>query len=241
MQYEVVVPIPVQSIWDTFHDAERLAQCIPGLLLDEPARAGADGPELTGRWKLRVGTNTVTYRGTLRLRDADLPLTLTALVDGDEVRGSARVGAELTVRLYDQRAGDAAEYDTGETRIVIDATLRVEGEGRTSEFGSARLDGAFARAADLFAAALTDELAPVPDTPFEPVVAISDPFATPRPRIPVRPVLVPDPKPGSESDLWSEVGRGTGRTARRALRVFVPVLGALVVWRLVRVRRRRAG
>jgi carbon monoxide dehydrogenase subunit G len=240
MQYEVVVPIPVRPIWDTFHDAERLAQCIPGLLLDEPARTGVDGPELTGRWKLRVGANTVTYRGTLRLRDADDPHTLTVVVDGGEVRGSARVGAELAVRLYDERLPDEDDDAIGETRMVIDATLRLDGAGRTAEFASERLDAAFARAADLFAAALAEELAPPAEenTVFEPVAATSEESPSYlRPRPAPRPVHVSPHEP----DLWSQMGRPAGRDLRRAVRLLVPVLGVLIAWRLMRGRRRRAG
>ncbi|MGW1997378.1 hypothetical protein [Embleya sp. NPDC001921] len=273
MQYEVVVPIPVRSVWDTFHDAERLAQCVPGLLLDEPARTGAEGIELTGRWQLRVGADTITHRGTLRLVDAIEPLALVASVEGvesvdgaggdgggdesgDGDRGAARsgtirVGAEFAVRLYDLDADD--EDGPSRTRIVFaDAsgapdTPDAPDEGAGGDaVGSApiRPAAAFVRAADLFAAALTDELAPVPaDTPFESVVPLPDPFATPRARTQgARPSASRAAANGdAEPDLWSRAGHGTGRAARRAVGVLVPVLGALLVWRRVRVRRRRAG
>ncbi|MFF7250593.1 hypothetical protein ACFZBU_42795 [Embleya sp. NPDC008237] len=252
MQYEVVVPIPVRSVWDTFHDAERLAQCVPGLLLDEPARVDAEGVELIGRWRLRVGADTVTYRGRLRLADAVEPLALVASVAGTEATegadgdgdGAGRFAAEFTVRLYDLAADE--QDGPGETRIVFaDPPEPTDADDAAAAVRDpARPAAAFARAADLFAAALADELAPVPaaDTPFEPVEPIADPFATPqaRPRQPQPPA----PRPAAvdaEPDLWSEAGHGTGRAARRAVRVLVPALGALLVWRLVHVRRRRAG
>lgn len=229
MQYEVVVPIPVRAIWDAFHDAERLAQCIPGLLLDEPAASGPEGPELKGRWKLRVGPNTVTYRGVLSLRDAREPLALEAVVSGGEVRGSARLGAEIAIRLYDLAAGESSTgEESGQTRIVIDAKLDLIGEGRTAEFGARRLEAAFTRAADLFAAALAEEMAPAPQDP------VFEPAGAPRSAPPTH--VAPD-----GVDLWSQVGRRSGRGARRALRIALPILGAVVAWRLVRGRRRRAG
>ncbi|MGC0415180.1 CoxG family protein [Embleya sp. AB8] len=252
MQYEVVVPIPVRAIWETFHDAERLGQCVPGLLLDRPARDGAGGVELIGRWRLRVGADTVAYRGTLRLVDAAEPLALTATVEGAEEGGAGRLDAEFTMRLYDLSAADDGESDRGgETRIVFtaepgpkveadaDADADAEAAAGTDAETEAETDSArrvaFGRAADLFAAALADELAPPPDTPFEPVEPIAEPFAGPRTRVrPAPPVSVLSAEP----DLWSEAGRGTGRVARRALGVLVPVLGALVVWRLAHVRRR---
>ncbi|WP_406297769.1 hypothetical protein OG948_19555 [Embleya sp. NBC_00888] len=265
MQYEVVVPIPVRSVWDTFHDAERLARCVPGLLLDEPARTGAEGIELTGRWQLRVGADTITHRGTLRLVDAIEPLALVASVEGvesvdgagdggdesgDGGRGTAesgtiRVGAEFAVRLYDLDADD--EDGPSRTRIVFaDASDAADGGGAGDAVGAdpIRPAPAFTRAADLFAAALTDELAPAPaDTPFESVVPIPDPFATPRARTQgARPSASGPAAIGdAEPDLWSRAGHGTGRAARRAVGVLVPVLGALFVWRRVHVRRRRAG
>ncbi|MET7303858.1 hypothetical protein [Embleya sp. NPDC005575] len=254
MQYEVVVPIPVRSIWDTFHDADRLAQCVPGLLLDEPARTGAQGVELTGRWELRVGADTVTYRGTLRLVDAVEPLALVASVAGGAEgadsadgggEGASRFGAEFTVRLYDLAAD--GQDGPSETRIVFaDTPGRTDAgdAGAGAGFDPARPVAAFARAADLFGAALADELAPVPatDTPFESVEPIADPFAALRERS--RQAQPPAPRPAAvdaEPDLWSEAGHGTGRAARRAIRILVPTLGVLLVWRLVQVRRRRAG
>ncbi|MEU0935324.1 hypothetical protein [Embleya sp. NPDC005971] len=245
MQYEVVVPIPVRSVWDTFHDAERLAQCVPGLLLDAPARTGAEGIELTGRWQVRVGADTVTYRGRLRLADAVEPLALVASVAGAEGAGDDGAGsfdAEFTVRLDDLAADE--EDEPSETRIVFADTAKPTDTGDPDADGDAGARAAaFARAADLFAAALADELAPEPaaDTPFEPVEPIVDPFATPRTR---SRQPQPTPRPAvldGEPDLWSEAGHGTGRAARRALRALVPALGALLVWRLVHVRRRRAG
>ncbi|MFJ8743358.1 hypothetical protein ACIRL2_28760 [Embleya sp. NPDC127516] len=266
MQYEVVVPIPVRSVWDTFHDAERLARCVPGLLLDEPARTGAEGIELTGRWQLRVGADTITHRGTLRLVDAIEPLALVASVegvesvdgagDGDEggdggpgtaESGTIRVGAEFAVRLYDLDADD--EDGPSRTRIVFtdawDASDGGDAGDADDAFGAdpIRPAAAFTRAADLFAAALTDELSPAPaDTPFESVVPIPDPFA-PRARTQgARPSASrPAANGDAEPDLWSRAGHGTGRAARRAVGVLVPVLGALFVWRRVHVRRRRAG
>lgn len=272
MQYEVVVPIPVRSVWDTFHDAERLAQCVPGLLLDEPARTGAEGIELTGRWQLRVGADTITHRGTLRLVDAIEPLALVASVEGVESvdgagaggdgrgdeggdggggtaeSGTIRVGAEFAVRLYDLDADD--EDGPSRTRIVFadasDASDAADGGGAGDAVGAGpiRPAAAFTRAADLFAAALTDELAPAPaDTPFESVVPIPDPFATPRARTQgARPSAArPAANGDAEPDLWSRAGHGTGRAARRAVGVLVPVLGALFLWRRVHVRRRRVG
>ncbi|MFE5326858.1 hypothetical protein ACFRCG_10765 [Embleya sp. NPDC056575] len=242
MQYEVVVPIPVRSVWETFHDAERLGRCIPGLTPEEPVRGGTEGVVLTGRWRVRVDADTVAFRGLLRLAAAAEPLALIATVVGVEEPGAAggeglpaaRLDAEFTVRLYDLAAAedDDAEH-AGETRIVFAA--------EPGEFGpvEAARQAAFARAADLFAAALADELAPetAADTPFEPVRPLAEPFSTPPPR--TRPVPPRPAEAGSEADLWSEVGHGSGRAARRAIRVLVPALGAVVLWRLVRVRARR--
>ncbi|NUU24801.1 MAG: carbon monoxide dehydrogenase, partial [Streptomycetaceae bacterium] len=122
MAYQVVVPIPVRLVWGVWHDPARLAECVPGLSLDEPARAGGE-PHLAGRLRLRAGSTTVTYRGVAAVAEADdLPLAVVVTAEGVEARGEAPVKAVLTVRLDDEGTS---------TKLVFDGSLTAQ--GRTAE------------------------------------------------------------------------------------------------------------
>jgi carbon monoxide dehydrogenase subunit G len=188
MAYQVVVPIPVRLVWGVWHDPARLAECVPGLSLDAPPRRDGE-PHLTGRLRLRAGGTTVTYRGVAAVNEAeDLPLAVVVTADGVEARGEAPVKAVLTIRLDDEGAS---------TKLVFDGSLTAQ--GRTAELPPEQLAAAWRRLADRFAAALTEELAPVRDqeapdaVPARPVV----PRLTTAPEPRTHTVVVPAPDPGA--------------------------------------------
>ncbi|MEU8133807.1 CoxG family protein [Streptodolium elevatio] len=223
MAYEVVVPIPVRLVWGVFHDAARLAECVPGLSNDDPPRHEGEGCYLSGRLRLRAGGTTVTYRGVVAVAEAEQPLALVATAEGVEARGEAPVKAVLTIRLDDEGPS---------TRLVFDGTLSAQ--GRTAELPPEQLTAAWRRLADRFAAALTEELAPARDQELPdvaPARAVAVVGAAPtvvesRPRT----VVVPAPDP--------EGSRGKP-LVRRLVPPAALLVGAFLARRAVRARRRR--
>ncbi|MEV8206525.1 SRPBCC domain-containing protein [Streptomyces sp. NPDC079189] len=117
MEHEVFVPVPVPSLRRTLGDPARVARCVPGLQQDADASAGP----LSGRLKVRIGSHTITYRGTLT--SAALPDGAGISVEGEgvEARGSGSAKLALTIRLTETDGGTTIGFTGtagGEGRIV---------------------------------------------------------------------------------------------------------------------------
>ncbi|MER5685535.1 SRPBCC domain-containing protein [Streptomyces sp. NPDC002205] len=117
MEHEVFVPVPVPSLRRTLGDPARVARCVPGLQQDADASAGP----LSGRLKVRIGSHTITYRGTLT--SAALPDGAGISVEGEgvEARGSGSAKLALTIRLTETDGGTTIGFTgtaAGEGRIV---------------------------------------------------------------------------------------------------------------------------
>ncbi|MFJ2090758.1 SRPBCC domain-containing protein [Streptomyces sp. NPDC087901] len=148
MEHEVFVPVPVPALRRTLGDPARVARCVPGLQQDADASAGP----LTGRFKVRVGGHTITYRGALRLNPLTAPPAgdvghgLSVAGEGAEARGSGSARLALTVRLTERDGG---------TAIAFEGT--VSGDGRLLELDPAAALSAAHRLLDRFAQQLVTE------------------------------------------------------------------------------------
>lgn len=175
MEHEVVVPLPVAAVREALQDHELLARCIPGLSTDAAPTSAPDGPVL-GRLRLRIGGSTITYRGSLSLIEGRAGV-LTALVEGQESRGTAEATATVRLSVQEHADGSALRF-SGD----------LSAEGRLTELPAESLEAAGRRLLDRFARELAGELggvmAPVPDEaateePVEPVaeepVAVEEP------------------------------------------------------------------
>ncbi|CAM5242474.1 Carbon monoxide dehydrogenase subunit G OS=Streptomyces tendae OX=1932 GN=GUR47_19915 PE=4 SV=1 [Streptomyces tendae] len=99
------VPVPAERLRDVLADPVRVARAVPGLQQD----AGAE--PVAGRLKVRIGSHSITYRGSLRLSARE---DGTYAVEGDatESRGTGTVTLALTVRA-DGADGGATLIFTG--------------------------------------------------------------------------------------------------------------------------------
>lgn len=98
------VPVPARRLRAALADPARVARAVPGLQQDSGAEPVA------GRLKVRVGSHSVTYRGTLRVSARD---DGTYGVEGvaTESRGTGSVDIALTIRLRDTDDGSALAFD----------------------------------------------------------------------------------------------------------------------------------
>ncbi|MFE9422521.1 SRPBCC domain-containing protein [Kitasatospora sp. NPDC006697] len=168
MEHEVVIPLPAELVLRALDDPELLARCLPGLSTEasdasSPAGRRATGapPELTGRLKLRIGSSTITYKGTASLIRSGAPGVVTVLVEGQEARGDGEVTATLRIAVTGEPAPDS-DGEAARIRFTGDLTPG----GRLAEFDEEALAAAGRRLLDRFAAALGEELAP--EEPGEP-------------------------------------------------------------------------
>ncbi|MBG0853629.1 SRPBCC family protein [Streptomyces spinoverrucosus] len=111
MEHEVFVPVPSDRLAAALADPARVARAVPGLQQE----AGAE--PVAGRLKMRIGSHSITYRGTLRIAAQD---DGSYAVEGDaaETRGTGSVKLALTVRLRDTDGG---------TTLTVQGTASADG------------------------------------------------------------------------------------------------------------------
>ncbi len=127
------VPVPVDRLREALADPARVARAVPGLQQD----AGAE--PVAGRLKVRVGSHSVTYRGSARvLARPDGSYA----VEGDavEARGTGAVKLTLTLRLRDTDGGSTVTFDG-----------TASADGRLTELPPDAVASAAARLLDRFA------------------------------------------------------------------------------------------
>ncbi|MGA5563917.1 SRPBCC domain-containing protein [Streptomyces platensis] len=153
MEHEVYVPFPVGTVRQALTEPERVARCVPGVQLDADAAPGC--PE--GRLRLRIGSSTITYRGTLTVGAAaddgtgdDGAAAVTVEAKGTEARGDGAVALTLAVRL-----APATEPGPGTT---LRCSGTVHRDGRLAEATDRSADSVGRRLLDRFAENLAADL-----------------------------------------------------------------------------------
>src|SRR5512132_2650976 len=126
VEHEFVVAAPIDTVRVLLTDPDRSTACIPGLTVETFAPG-----EYGGRLRLRVGSTTVTYRGTATVSPGD---TVRLDLDGQEVRGSGIAKGTLTMSL----SGEGES-----TRVGIEADISVT--GRLGSLDPAVLEDALRR------------------------------------------------------------------------------------------------
>ncbi|GGZ81174.1 hypothetical protein GCM10010389_18530 [Streptomyces echinoruber] len=142
------VPVPADRLRVALADPAQVARAIPGLQQDAGEK---DAGRLAGRLKLRIGSHSVTYRGTLRLSVRD-DGSYTVEADGTESRGTGSVKLALTLRLREDGTG---------TTLACDGT--VEADGRITELPAEQVTAAVTRLLNRFAEHLADAEAREPE------------------------------------------------------------------------------
>ncbi|MFD0272104.1 SRPBCC domain-containing protein [Streptomyces sp. NPDC127106] len=122
MEHQVFVPVPADRLRAVLRDPARVARCVPGLQPDAApdaapeaqaaGGAGGAGQPLPARMRLKVGSNTVTYRGTLTVTEQD-PDHFTVSGEGTEIRGSGTVTLAVGLRLAAADGGTSLEFTAG--------------------------------------------------------------------------------------------------------------------------------
>ncbi|RSN31020.1 carbon monoxide dehydrogenase subunit G, partial [Streptomyces sp. WAC 04229] len=133
MEHEVFVPVPAERLRDVLADPVRVARAVPGLQQD----AGAE--PVAGRLKVRIGSHSITYRGSLRL-SARPDGTYAVEGDAAESRGTGEVTLALTLSVRDAEGG---------ATVVFAGTATAD--GRVTELPEESVTSATARLLTRFA------------------------------------------------------------------------------------------
>ncbi|HEY4278543.1 MAG TPA: SRPBCC family protein [Conexibacter sp.] len=119
---EFTVNVPIERVWETLLDIERVAGFLPGATIE--AGADADGA-YRGAMKVKVGPMVVNYRGTAKLGAVDEQNhTADIEVSAREAKGQGTAAAVIRNTLV---PGD------GSTRVMAETDLQIT--GRQAQFG----------------------------------------------------------------------------------------------------------
>jgi uncharacterized protein len=150
LEHSFTVPVPEERAWEVLLDVKRVAPCMPGATLES-----ADGDEIKGRIKVKVGPIAMTYAGTARFTERDPHgHVITLEASGKETRGAGTASA--TVRSMLEGQGD-------QTHVVVHTTLNVT--GRPAQFGRGVMAEVGGKLIGIFASNLAEMLAAEPARP----------------------------------------------------------------------------
>ncbi len=132
------VRAPVERVWETLVDVERVAPCLPGAEITE---VGDDGT-YRGTFSVRLGPTTAAYRGELSMEEMDEDARRVVMrASGQDKRGQGSAKASIVSTM--RAEGDVTHVDV-ETDFTITGRLARFGRGGMIQDISNRLLSDFA-------------------------------------------------------------------------------------------------
>jgi carbon monoxide dehydrogenase subunit G len=122
LEHSFEVAAPVDRVWETLIDLEQVAPCLPGAAIV----GHDDDGTYHGTFQVKLGPTTASYRGTIRIQEADAEAHVATLAArGSDKRGQGGATATIVNTLH--------STDGGGTRVeaVTDFTIT----GRLASFG----------------------------------------------------------------------------------------------------------
>jgi uncharacterized protein len=117
------VRAPVERVWETLIDIERVAPCLPGAEINEAGEGGT----YHGTFSVRLGPTTAAYRGQLELEEVDKDARCVVMrASGQDKRGQGSAKAWIVSTMHEE--GDATRVDV-ETDFTITGRLARFGRG----------------------------------------------------------------------------------------------------------------
>ena len=132
------VRAPVERVWETLIDIERVAPCLPGAEITD----SEDDGTYRGSFSVRLGPTTAAYRGELSMEDVDEGARRVVMrASGQDKRGQGSAKAAIVSTM--RADGDVTHVDV-ETDFTITGRLARFGRGGMIEDISNRLLSEFA-------------------------------------------------------------------------------------------------
>lgn len=121
LEHSFDVEAPIDQVWRTLIDIERVAPCLPGAEVTESSEAGV----YEGSFQAKLGPTTASYAGKLQLEDVDEQAHKVAMrANGRDKRGQGSARATI-VSTMSESAG------TTHVEVVTDFNLT----GKLARFG----------------------------------------------------------------------------------------------------------
>src|SRR3954462_8500188 len=143
---EFEVSAPIDEVWKTMLDVERVAPCVPGAKVVEQVSDDAYKVEI----KIKLGPVSMTYKGDVEIVGADEGAHRALLaIKAREARGQGTAGAKSELQLSAAGSGTRAEVHT-------DVSLT----GRAASMGRGIIGDVSSKMVDTFAENLAAMLGP---------------------------------------------------------------------------------
>lgn len=134
---EFTVGVPLERVWETLLDIERVAGFLPGAKIEPSSEDGV----YRGSMRVKVGPMVVNYQGTARLVLTDETEHIADIaVEAREPEGQGTASAVIRNRLV--------PHDDG-TRVIAETNLHIT--GRQAQFGRGMMQDIAGRILDDFA------------------------------------------------------------------------------------------
>jgi uncharacterized protein len=131
------VKAPVQTVWETLIDVERVAPCLPGAEI-----TGSSDGVYQGNFQVKIGPTTAAYRGQLEMESLDEAARVATMkARGQDKRGQGSANATIVSTLSETAEGTHVEVVTD---FTITGTLARFGRGGMMQDISNRLMRDFA-------------------------------------------------------------------------------------------------
>lgn len=147
---EFTVAVPLEQVWETLLDIERVAGFLPGAKIEPSSEDGV----YHGTMKVKVGPMAVNYKGTARLAHTDPTEHVADIaVEATDTKGQGTASATIRNRVV--------EHDGG-ARVIAETDLSIT--GRQAQFGRGIMQDVAGRMLDDFAKRFEAYLLEEPET-----------------------------------------------------------------------------
>jgi uncharacterized protein len=150
LENEFTVPASIDQAWAVLLDVPRVAPCLPGATVEE---GGGEDGEYKGQMKIKIGPITASYKGTVKIQEADEAAHRVAMrAQAKDARGQGTAAATITSTMEEVADG---------TKISVVTDMRVTGPA--AQFGRGVMQDVSAKLMTRFAECLAEQMQSSPD------------------------------------------------------------------------------
>jgi uncharacterized protein len=150
LENQFTVPASIDEAWAFLLDVPRVAPCLPGATVEE---GGGDDGEYQGAMKIKIGPITASYKGTVKIQEADEAAHTVAMrAQAKDARGQGTAAATITSSMEEVADG---------TKITVVTDMRVTGPA--AQFGRGVMQDVSAKLMTRFADCLAQQMQESPD------------------------------------------------------------------------------
>ena len=145
LENQFTVPASIDEAWAFLLDVPRVAPCLPGATVEE---GGGEDGEFQGAMKIKIGPITASYKGTVKIQEADEANHKVAMrAQAKDARGQGTAAATITSTMKETPEG---------TQVHVETDMRVTGPA--AQFGRGVMQDVSAKLMKRFADCLAEQM-----------------------------------------------------------------------------------